>query len=505
MKGRRLEYGILLFTAVFFMGSANVAAQETDSSYEILQKYCDYLETHPISDYLGNSELYNVEWMEESLINTISILDLDNDGEPELEITGRGASANTLAGILDIVDGEPVCVLSEWANIRGWYYDDITDQEYLAVWEGNGAEDWYEFRISLYDGSWNRLVLASSSWLEGRTDFSYDRDGNRISQEEFDFISEEMRNGSTQLEPEYVIVSEVAEGMTVGESVEKLKNYMDELDYSVSDLDEHDGDIDTWEGIIDSFLTDSPIGGCWFYISDSYEKGIAVRVDTSTKAELLCRLPYGTGFFADQREGEWVHTAVNGCDGWVNINYIDVSDDCYAEGSGVGSISVEGSWYYISSHYEKGIAVRAEPSADSKLLCRIPYGTEFWVETFSKSWGFTTVNGFTGWIDTDYAAQLDESDSTNELNQLTEDQATTALTNYIDEQYGLETVYEYHGGICFDEKLKEAYRFVFRSYTGAYAYFYVYFSTGDIYMEQKNPITMEYEDMEYVCNAFDYF
>ncbi len=62
-----------------------------------------------------------------------------------------------------------------------------------------------------------------------------------------------------------------------------------------------------------------------------------------------------------------------------------------------------GDWYYIVSRYKPGIAVRSEPTKDSELLSRIPYGTWFYVEALCDNWGYTTVNGVTGWIDTDYA------------------------------------------------------------------------------------------------------
>ncbi len=47
--------------------------------------------------------------------------------------------------------------------------------------------------------------------------------------------------------------------------------------------------------------------------------------------------------------------------------------------------------------------MRSEPTKDSELLSRIPYGTWFYVEALCDNWGYTTVNGVTGWIDTDYA------------------------------------------------------------------------------------------------------
>lgn len=68
----------------------------------------------------------------------------------------------------------------------------------------------------------------------------------------------------------------------------------------------------------------------------------------------------------------------------------------------------EPQWYYISSTYKKGIAIRNEPSKDAELLTRIPYGTEFYVEMYNGSWGYTTVDGVTGWILLDYAEVVQE-------------------------------------------------------------------------------------------------
>lgn len=67
----------------------------------------------------------------------------------------------------------------------------------------------------------------------------------------------------------------------------------------------------------------------------------------------------------------------------------------------------EGTWYMISSTYKPGIAIREQPYKNSTLLCRIPYGTEFYVEDYWDGWGYTTVNGYSGWVNTDYASILE--------------------------------------------------------------------------------------------------
>lgn len=150
--------------------------------------------------------------------------------------------------------------------------------------------------------------------------------------------------------------------------------------------------------------------GCWYCVTNDYEQGIAVRTAPSSESELICRLPYGTGFFSDQEKWEWAHTVVNGCGGWIDKDYISVIPDMYGQSFEVRSVSGSGSWYMITSDYSQGIAVRAEPSKDATLYCRIPYGTEFWVEALCGSWGFTTVNDWTGWINLDYAKEIYRDD-----------------------------------------------------------------------------------------------
>ena len=58
----------------------------------------------------------------------------------------------------------------------------------------------------------------------------------------------------------------------------------------------------------------------------------------------------------------------------------------------------------------------AEWEDDADLLCRIPYGTEFYVDGYDGDWGYTTVDGVTGWIDTNYADLLAEEPYTDDIN-----------------------------------------------------------------------------------------
>lgn len=82
--------------------------------------------------------------------------------------------------------------------------------------------------------------------------------------------------------------------------------------------------------------------------------------------------------------------------------------------------------------------------------------------------------------------------------------AKTAMYNYIDRRYDMDTVVEYNGYIAYDKTVSNVYQFIFRSYTGAYAKFYVNASDGKIYISERNPFTYEYGDKQYVGNVNSY-
>ncbi len=136
----------------------------------------------------------------------------------------------------------------------------------------------------------------------------------------------------------------------------------------------------------------------WYMISSTYEEGIAVRIGPSAEEELLIRIPYGTLFFVDVKDGVWGHTTVKGYTGWIHLDYAKEINSLDTK-TGTG-------WYQISYKDEDGIAVRTGPSAEEELLIRIPYGTNFYVDAVSGIWGHTTVNGYTGWVHLDYAEEV---------------------------------------------------------------------------------------------------
>lgn len=140
--------------------------------------------------------------------------------------------------------------------------------------------------------------------------------------------------------------------------------------------------------------------GYWYYITSTYPKGIAVRSAPTGESEQIGRIPYGTEFCVREYKGDWGYTTVNGMTGWIELNYAAMLKETKSE-----------SWYQIISTYKKGIAVRSEATGESTELCRVPYGTVFYVEKTDRNWGYTTINGITGWIELSYAQAIEVGDT----------------------------------------------------------------------------------------------
>ena len=59
----------------------------------------------------------------------------------------------------------------------------------------------------------------------------------------------------------------------------------------------------------------------------------------------------------------------------------------------------KGEWYFWDGNEESEIKVRSAPSQDAEVLCRILYMVDCYVRYTIGNWGYTTVNGVTGWVD----------------------------------------------------------------------------------------------------------
>ena len=177
MKRKILK--ITFFIAAISTGIAvnsienHVYAAETYGTYSAdtdpyfqndMNLYCQYVESHELSDYLdGSAGIFGDARGLDIYVQKIKVADFDGDNRAEVWITGPTASSNSIAGILDISGEEVKCVFNGWGNELGRYTDPETGKTGIVIEEGNSDGDGYSHtRVSLYDENWDNTILMES-------------------------------------------------------------------------------------------------------------------------------------------------------------------------------------------------------------------------------------------------------------------------------------------------------------------------------------------------------
>lgn len=177
MKRKILK--ITFFIAAISTGIAvnsienHVYAAETYGTYSAdtdpyfqndMNLYCQYVESHELSDYLdGSAGIFGDARGLDIYVQKIKVADFEGDNRAEVWITGPAAASNSIAGILDISGEEVKCVFNGWGNELGRYTDPETGKTGIVIEEGNSDGDGYSHtRVSLYDENWDNTILMES-------------------------------------------------------------------------------------------------------------------------------------------------------------------------------------------------------------------------------------------------------------------------------------------------------------------------------------------------------
>lgn len=177
MKRKILK--ITFFIAAISTGIAvnsienHVYAAETYGTYSAdtdpyfqndMNLYCQYVESHELSDYLdGSAGIFGDARGLDIYVQKIKVADFDGDNRAEVWITGPAAASNSIAGILDISGEEVKCVFNGWGNELGRYTDPETGKTGIVIEEGNSDGEGYSHtRVSLYDENWDNTILMES-------------------------------------------------------------------------------------------------------------------------------------------------------------------------------------------------------------------------------------------------------------------------------------------------------------------------------------------------------
>lgn len=193
MKRKILK--ITFFIAAISTGIAvnsienHVYAAETYGTYSAdtdpyfqndMNLYCQYVESHELSDYLdGSAGIFGDARGLDIYVQKIKVADFDGDNRAEVWITGPAAASNSIAGILDISGEEVKCVFNGWGNELGRYTDPETGKTGIVIEEGNSDGDGYSHtRVSLYDENWDNTILmeSESNGIEEETESNTSQD-----------------------------------------------------------------------------------------------------------------------------------------------------------------------------------------------------------------------------------------------------------------------------------------------------------------------------------------
>ncbi len=175
MKKKILKLTVIMTAATGIIVSgasdnrAAYAMEETTGKYDAnadsyfqsdMDLYYQYVENHELKDFLdGSMGIFgDVRTYDDTYVTNVKVADFDGDNRAEVWVTGPVASANRIAGILDISDGEAKCVFNGWGSEAGRYTDPVTGKTGIVISEGNTDGD-VHLRKCIYDENWNGTVL----------------------------------------------------------------------------------------------------------------------------------------------------------------------------------------------------------------------------------------------------------------------------------------------------------------------------------------------------------
>lgn len=175
MKKKILKLTVIMAasTGIIVSGASDnravYAMEETTGKYDAnadsyfqsdMDLYYQYVENHELKDFLdGSMGIFgDVRTYDDTYVTNIKVADFDGDNRAEVWVTGPVASANRIAGILDISDGKAKCVFNGWGSEAGRYTDPVTGKTGIVISEGNADGD-VHLRKCIYDENWNGTVL----------------------------------------------------------------------------------------------------------------------------------------------------------------------------------------------------------------------------------------------------------------------------------------------------------------------------------------------------------
>lgn len=152
----------------------------------------------------------------------------------------------------------------------------------------------------------------------------------------------------------------------------------------------------------------------------SYETGMYTlnanmnfREGPSLDHKVIASVPKGTIVLIDQISGVWGHTTFQGKEGWLSLEYSEVTGSSHAR--------------FSTGKYRTGEDLNFRSSAaemSSNIIGLIPSGTAVTVTEVSGDWGKISYGGKSGWISLNYCSPYSPEEETGPAEETTAEPAT---------------------------------------------------------------------------------
>lgn len=142
------------------------------------------------------------------------------------------------------------------------------------------------------------------------------------------------------------------------------------------------------------------------YTTENVVTYLNIRAGHSADSAALGQIPAGAMFTVTKGDGSWAHVEYNGIKGCVSMAFITkVADEPTEEGCKC-SESYAGT--YTTTGVSDVLNIRADHSANTKLLGTIPANATFKVTKADGSWAHVEYNGVSGCVSMDYIKKVEE-------------------------------------------------------------------------------------------------
>lgn len=130
-------------------------------------------------------------------------------------------------------------------------------------------------------------------------------------------------------------------------------------------------------------------------VYDTANEGLALKASADGSSQRYCLIPEGTQLNISKISNGWGYTTYNGQSGWVAVRYTRIR--YYAEpiAPTYGFIT---SKTYTVVNAPDGLELRASSDGENISYATVPNGTSLTVTAIENNWGYTSYNGYSGWV-----------------------------------------------------------------------------------------------------------